>query len=185
MQAIRLLRKHERAVLGKNKLSLFLPPFLRYTLYMKQAPDFSLQDQDGKTHSLADYAGKWLVLYFYPKDDTPGCTTEACNFRDERDAIAEFGNAVVVGISKDTVASHKKFAEKYGLNFTLLSDPDHTVIEAYDSWKPKKMMGREFLGVHRNTFIISPEGQVAKEYLGVDPKNHAAQIIADLQALQA
>lgn len=90
---------------------------------MKQAPDFSLLDQDGITHHLSDYAGKWLVLYFYPKDDTPGCTTEACNFRDERDAIAEFGNAEVVGVSKDSVKSHRKFADKHGLNFTLLSDP--------------------------------------------------------------
>jgi peroxiredoxin Q/BCP len=152
---------------------------------MKQAPDFSLQDQDNVTHSLADYAGKWLVLYFYPKDDTTGCTAEACNFRDERDAIAEFGNAEVVGVSKDSVRSHKKFAEKYGLNFTLLSDPEHAVIEAYDSWKPKKFMGREYIGTERNTFIINPSGQIAREYRGVDPKKHAAEIIADLQALQS
>jgi peroxiredoxin Q/BCP len=152
---------------------------------MKHTPDFSLQDQDGATHSLADYAGKWLVLYFYPKDDTPGCTTEACNFRDERDAIAEFGNATVVGISKDSVRSHKKFAEKFGLNFTLLSDPDHAATEAYDSWKPKKFMGREYMGTERNTFIISPAGEIVREYRGVDPKAHAAQIIADLQTLQA
>jgi len=151
---------------------------------MQQAPDFSLQDQDGNTKTLTTYAGKWLVLYFYPKDDTPGCTTEACNFRDERDAIAEFGNAEVVGISKDTVRSHKKFAEKYGLNFTLLSDPDHITAEAYDSWKPKKFMGREYLGVERNTFIISPSGEIAKAYRGVDPKSHAAEIIADLKQFQ-
>ncbi|HSX05491.1 MAG TPA: peroxiredoxin [Candidatus Saccharimonadales bacterium] len=152
---------------------------------MGQAPDFSLLDQNGSLRSLSDYTGKWLVLYFYPKDDTPGCMTEACSFRDERDAIAEFGNAEVVGVSKDSVRSHKKFAEKFGLNFTLLSDPDHTTIEAYDSWKPKKFMGREYLGTERNTFIISPSGQIAKEYRGVDPKEHAVQIIADLQALQA
>jgi peroxiredoxin Q/BCP len=152
---------------------------------MEQAPDFSLSDQDGTVRSLADYAGKWLVLYFYPKDDTPGCTTEACTFRDERDAIAEFGNATVIGISKDSVRSHKKFAEKYGLNFTLLSDTDHAVIEAYDSWKPKKFMGREYIGTERNTFIISPTGQIAREYRGVDPKTHATQIIADLKTLQS
>jgi peroxiredoxin Q/BCP len=151
---------------------------------MKQAPDFSLPDQNGDVHSLSDYTGKWLVLYFYPKDDTPGCTTEACNFRDERDAIAEFGNAIVVGISKDSVRSHKKFAEKYGINFTILSDPDHTVIEAYDRWQPKKFMGREYIGTMRNTFVISPDGQIAKEYIGVDPKKHAAQIITDLKQLQ-
>jgi peroxiredoxin Q/BCP len=151
---------------------------------MKQAPDFSLQDQNGAVHTLGDYAGRWLVLYFYPKDDTPGCTTEACSLRDERDAIAQFGNAAVVGVSKDSVRSHEKFAEKFDLNFTLLSDPNHTVIEAYDSWKPKKFMGREYIGTERNTFIISPSGQIAREYRGVDPKTHAAQIIADLKALQ-
>lgn len=151
---------------------------------MRTAPDFSLSDQDGNTHTLADYAGKWLVLYFYPKDDTPGCAKEACTFRDERDAIAEFGNAEVVGISKDTVRSHKKFTEKYNLNFTLLSDPEHETIEAYDSWKLKKFMGREYMGAERNTFIISPDGDIAKEYHGVDPKSHAAAIIADLKALQ-
>lgn len=134
--------------------------------------------------TLADYAGKWLVLYFYPKDDTPGCTAEACNFRDEREVIAEFGNAEVVGVSKDSVRSHKKFTDKYGLTFTLLSDPEHKVIEAYDSWKPKKFMGREYIGTERNTFIISPDGMIAKEYRGVDPKTHAAQIIADLKTLQ-
>jgi peroxiredoxin Q/BCP len=152
---------------------------------LPKAPDFTLPDQNGVEHSLGDYAGKWLVLYFYPKDDTPGCTTVACSFRDEREAIAEFGKAEVVGISKDSVRSHQKFAERYGLNFTILSDPEHKVIEAYDSWKPKKFMGREYLGTMRNTFIINPGGQIAKEYIGVDPKTHAPEIIADLQALQA
>ena len=143
-----------------------------------------MPDQDGTLHTLGDYAGKWLVLYFYPKDDTPGCTTEACSFRDEREVIAEAGNAEVVGISKDSVKSHKKFMDKYGLNFTLLSDPGHTTIEAYDSWKPKKFMGREYIGTQRNTFIISPDGKIAKEYHGVDPKTHAVQIIADLKKLR-
>lgn len=151
---------------------------------MKQAPDFSLPDQDGNVKTLADYAGKWLVLYFYPKDDTPGCTTEACSFRDERDAIAEFGNAEVVGVSKDSVKSHKKFVDEQHLNFTLLSDTEHKAIEAYDSWKLKKFMGREYLGTERNTFIISPAGEIAKEYRDTDPKTHAAQIIADLADLQ-
>lgn len=151
---------------------------------MKPAPDFSLPDQDGAVHSLADYAGKWLVLYFYPKDDTPGCTTEACNFRDAREVIAQMGNAEVVGVSKDSVKSHRKFLDKYHLNFTLLSDPEHKVIEAYGSWKPKKFMGREYIGTQRNTFIISPDGQIAKKYIGVDPKTHTAEIIADLVALQ-
>lgn len=151
---------------------------------MDRAPDFKLPDQDGKTHSLADYRGKWLVLYFYPKDDTTGCTAEACSFRDERKAIANLGSVEVVGVSKDSVASHKKFADKYGLDFTLLSDPEHKVIEAYDSWGPKKFMGREFLGTHRNTFIIDPDGNIAQRYDGVDPKTHAQQIIQDLKELQ-
>ena len=135
--------------------------------------------------TLDDYAGKWLVLYFYPRDDTSGCTAEACNFRDERDAIAEFGNAEVIGVSKDSVKSHKKFVDKYRLNFTLLADPEHETIEAYDSWKLKKFMGREYFGTERNTFIISPEGEITKEYRGVNPRTHAAQIIADLKTLQA
>jgi peroxiredoxin Q/BCP len=149
-----------------------------------KAPDFSLADQDSVTRSLHDYKGKWVVLYFYPKDNTPGCTTEACNFRDERDAIAEYGNAEVVGISKDSVKSHKNFVEKHNLNFTLLSDPDHAVIEAFGSWGPKKFMGREFLGIHRDTYLIDPDGNIAKSYKGVDPKKHAGEIIKDLQELQ-
>jgi peroxiredoxin Q/BCP len=148
-----------------------------------KAPDFELEDQDGKVHKLADYAGEWLVLYFYPKDDTPGCTAEACSFRDARADIEKV--AAVVGVSKDSVKSHKKFSEKYHLNFTLLSDPDHKVIEAYDSWKLKKMMGREYMGTNRDTFIIDPEGNIAKDYRGVDPKEHAEQIINDLILLKA
>lgn len=150
---------------------------------MKQAPHFSLPDQDGNIHSLEDYHGKWLVLYFYPKDDTPGCTKEACNFRDARSEIEKL--AAVIGISKDSVNSHKKFSEKYHLNFTLLSDPAHEVIAAYDSWQPKKFMGKEYMGTNRNTFIIDPEGTIVKEYIGVDPKEHASQIFADLEALQS
>jgi len=152
---------------------------------MKQAPNFSLPDQDGDVKTLVDYSGKWLVLYFYPKDNTPGCTTEACSFRDERDAIADFGNAEVVGVSKDTVKSHKKFIDEHHLNFTLLSDTEHKTIEAYDSWKLKKFMGKEYLGTERNTFIIDPEGNIAKEYRGVNPTDHAVQIIDDLKTLQA
>lgn len=148
------------------------------------APGFALQDQNDDTKTLADYAGKWLVLYFYPKDNTPGCTKEACAFRDERDAIAELSNAEVIGVSKDSVKSHQKFAADHKLNFTLLSDPDHTTIEAYDSWKPKKFMGREYMGTERNTFIISPDGKIAKIYRGVDTKSHAAEIIYDLRSLQ-
>ena len=152
---------------------------------MHKAPDFSLADQDGVTRTLSDYQGKWLVLYFYPKDDTPGCTAEACSFRDAREVIAESGNAEVVGISKDSVASHKKFVDKYHLHFTLLSDPEHEVISAYDSWKLRKFAGQEFLGTERNTFIIDPSGNIAKEYKGVDPQEHALKIIEDLKELQS
>lgn len=151
---------------------------------MKKAPDFTLKDQDGTWHSLADYTGKWLVLYFYPMDGTPGCTKEACSFRDARSAIADFGNAEVVGISKDSTDSHHKFADKYSLDFTLLSDPDHKVIESYNSWDPKSFWGNKFLGTKRDTFIINPNGEIAKEYRDVNPSDHAAQIIADLNTLQ-
>jgi len=151
---------------------------------MEPAPGFSLKDQNDTDHSLSEYAGKWLVLYFYPKDETSGCTKEACSFRDAKDVIASEGHAVVVGVSKDSVASHQAFTAKHHLNFTLLSDPDHQVIEAYRSWGPKKFLGQEFLGTQRNTFIINPEGQIVKKYEGVDPGNHADQIISDLKTLQ-
>lgn len=149
------------------------------------APDFKLHDQDNNLRSLSDYAGKWLVLYFYPKDDTPGCTKEACSFRDGREIIAKLGNAEVIGISKDSVKSHAKFASKYKLNFTLLSDEDHKVIEAYNSWGVKKFMGREYMGTSRNTFIINPTGKIVKFYENVSPNDHANEIINDLKKLQA
>jgi peroxiredoxin Q/BCP len=152
---------------------------------MKAAPNFSLQDQTGTTRTLSNYAGKWLVLYFYPKDNTPGCTTEACNFRDARDSIAALGNAEVVGVSRDSVQKHANFAKKYDLNFTLLSDPDTEVIKAYNSWGERKLFGKLFLGILRNTFIIDPTGNIVNEYLGVDPQAHAAEIINDLKSLQS
>jgi peroxiredoxin Q/BCP len=141
-----------------------------------RAPTFSLQDQDGTVHTLAQYAGKWVVVYFYPKDDTPGCTKEACGFRDLGKEFEEKG-IVILGISKDTVASHKKFADKYHLTFPLLSDPDHRVIEAFGSWGPKKFMGREFLGIKRNTYVIDPTGEIVKTYEGVNPLTHAKEIL--------
>lgn len=149
-----------------------------------KAPDFSLQDQFDKTHSLADYAGKWVVLYFYPKDDTPGCTKEACSFRDEFKEIENVG-AVVLGVSKDTIKSHAKFAEKYNLNFPLLADVNMEVMKAYNAWGLKKFMGREFEGTLRKTFLIDPAGEIVKEYPKVTPKDHAIQIIKDLEELQA
>lgn len=146
-----------------------------------QAPNFSLKDSDDKTHTLADYAGKWLVLYFYPKDDTPGCIVEACSMRDARDELIALG-ADVVGVSQDDAASHEKFKEKYTLNFTLLSDPDRTAINAYGAWG-KKMFGKE--GVLRKTFIIDPQGQVAKVFGRVIPEGHGGQVVKVLRQLIA
>jgi peroxiredoxin Q/BCP len=144
------------------------------------ASEFSLKDSEGATHSLSQYAGKWLVVYFYPKDDTPGCTVEACAFRDARDDLAALG-ASIVGISADDASSHEKFKAKHTLNFTLLSDPDHKAIEAYGAWG-KKMFGRE--GILRKTFIIDPNGMVVKVYGRVTPLGHGEQLVRDLQQLQ-
>ena len=144
------------------------------------APDFTLPDESGDTHTLSDYQGRWVVLYFYPKDDTPGCTAEACSLRDARDALAEMG-AQIIGISRDDPSSHEKFKQKYSLNFTLLADTDATVIRQYGAWG-KKMFGKE--GVLRKTFLINPAGQVVKVYGRVTPVGHGEQVIADLKALQ-
>ncbi len=151
---------------------------------MQNAPDFTLKDQDGFERTLKEYTGRWVVLYFYPKDDTPGCTKEACSFRDARDLIAELGNAVVIGISKDSVNKHRKFDEKYGLKFTLLSDPTGETIQAYGAWGSKKFMGREFEGIKRNTVIITPEGKIAKVFEDVKPEDHALEVIETLKQLQ-
>lgn len=147
-----------------------------------KAPAFNLPDQNGEFHSLDSYHGKWLILYFYPKDSTPGCTKEACSFRDGRDFLIQAG-AEVVGISKDSVASHKKFAEKHKLNFTLLSDTSAETIKAYDSLGEKKMFGKSYLGVKRNTFLIDPRGNIVKEYKGVNPITHTGQVLKDLEKL--
>lgn len=152
---------------------------------MQKAPNFTLRDQDNFERTLTEYAGRWLVIYFYPKDDTPGCTKEACNFRDARDVIADLGDVMVLGISKDSVAKHKKFADKYNLHFTLLSDPEAETIKAYGAWGMKKFMGREFEGILRNTYIINPEGYIAKTYENVSPDTHIKEILDDLKTLKA
>ena len=126
-----------------------------------KAPDFELPDQDGNTHKLSDYAGKKVILYFYPKDSTPGCTKQACGFSERYPQFLEKG-AVVLGVSKDSVASHKKFQEKNGLAFTLLSDPERQVIEAYDVWKEKKNYGKVSMGVVRTTYLIDENGIILK-----------------------
>lgn len=145
------------------------------------APEFSLHDDQGMVHTLADYAGKWVVLYFYPKDDTPGCTVEACSLRDARDDLAALG-AEIIGVSRDEATSHEKFKAKHSLNFTLLSDPEKVAIEAYGAWG-KKMFGKE--GILRKTFIIDPTGQVVKVYGRVTPMGHGDAVIEDLKTLQA
>lgn len=141
--------------------------------------DFSLPDQGGKLHKLSDYLGKLVILYFYPKDDTPGCTKEACNFRD---SINEFQkrDVIILGVSKDTVKSHIKFAKKYNLNFTILSDVNKTVIKQYEAWGEKKFMGRVFDGVLRKTYLIDKAGQIIKTYEKVNPLIHAESILKDL-----
>ena len=145
-----------------------------------KAPDFTLMDQNGETHSLHEYAGKKVILYFYPKDNTPGCTKEACSFGDLYPQITEKG-AIVLGISKDSVKSHKNFAEKYHLPFTLLSDPDHTVIEAYDVWKEKKNYGKVSMGVVRTTYLIDEQGIIRKGNDKVkaseDPENMLQELV--------
>ena len=142
-----------------------------------KAPNFSLQDQNNITHTLSDYEGQWVVLYFYPKDDTPGCTTQACDFRDAVKRIIA-SKSVVFGLSLDSVASHKLFAEKYNLPFSLLADEKGEVSELYDSL-------RKFLGyAKRNTFMVDPKGNIAKIYLSVDPKTHSEMVLSDLGSLQ-
>lgn len=143
------------------------------------APTFELPDQNGNIHKLSDYKGKWVLVYFYPKDDTPGCTIEACTLRDNMEGFDK-ANAVVLGISADTPESHAKFAEKYNLPFTLLADESKEVIKAYDSWAPKKMFGKEYMGIKRNSFLINPIGIVVKMYEGVKPQEHAKEVLQDI-----
>lgn len=128
-----------------------------------KAPEFTLEDQNGKPHSLKDYRGRKVILYFYPKDNTAGCTKQACGFAERLPQFREKG-AVILGVSKDSVASHKKFEEKYGLPFTLLSDPDKTVIQAYDVWKEKKLYGKTSMGVVRTTYLIDEEGIIIRAF---------------------
>lgn len=145
-----------------------------------KAPYFSLPNENGAVTSLDDFKGKWLVLYFYPKDDTPGCTVQACSLRDVRDDLQDMG-AVVVGISKDSTQSHDSFKAKHSINFSLLSDETGKTIEAYGAWG-KKMFGNE--GILRKTFIIDPQGMVQKVYGRVTPLGHGEKVIEDVKALQ-
>lgn len=149
----------------------------------KKAPAFELADQDGTVHKLSQYEGKWVLLYFYPKDDTPGCTTEACTLRDNLPKFTDV-EAVVLGVSTDSVTSHRKFADKYELPFTLLADEEKKTVNDYGVWGLKKFMGREYMGTQRTSILIDPAGVVAKIYENVKPAEHAAQVLADLRELQ-
>ena len=144
-----------------------------------KAPEFSVNTNGGGKISLADYKGRNVILYFYPKDDTPGCTKEACAFRDN---FAEFNKrgAVVLGVSPDSVKSHDKFVVKFKLPFTLLADEDKKIVEAYGVWGEKSFMGRKYMGIHRVTFLIGPDGRIKKIWPEVKPDEHAAEVLAAL-----
>ena len=143
------------------------------------APDFTLPDQLGQAHKLSDYRGKKVILYFYPKDNTPGCTKQACGYSQNAPAFLEKG-AVILGISKDSVASHKKFSDKFELQFTILSDPERTVIEAYDVWKEKKLYGKVSMGVVRTTYLIDENGMIVKANDKVKAAEDADKMLGEM-----
>ena len=143
------------------------------------APDFELEDQDGNTHKLADYAGKNVVLYFYPKADTPGCTAQACGVRDRASEYDKL-NAVVLGVSPDSPKKLRAFADKFGLPFTLLGDEDHSVADEYDVWVEKNMHGRKYMGMERSTFVIGPDGNVKHVFRKVKPAEHDDLVLGAL-----
>jgi peroxiredoxin Q/BCP len=147
----------------------------------KKAPAFSLPNQLGEPVKLSDFAGSWVVVYFYPKDDTPGCTKEACSFRDEHVKLKKAG-AVVLGISPDNEKRHAKFIEKYELPFTLLADPEHVVAEKFGAWGEKSLYGRKYMGIMRCTFLIGPDGKVKKVWPKVKPEGHGAEVLAAIAA---
>lgn len=145
-----------------------------------KAPSFNLPDQKGKKHKLSDYKGKWVLLYFYPKDDTPGCTKEACAIRDVYPKFKKLG-IKVFGASADSVAKHEKFADKHDLPFTLLSDEEKKLVKDYGVWGKKKFMGREYMGINRMSFLIDPKQKIAKIYPKVKPADHAEEVLADMK----
>jgi len=144
-----------------------------------KAPSFSAPDQSGKTVSLSGFKGKTVILYFYPKDDTPGCTVEACSFRDEHSVFLKKG-AVVIGVSPDSSKKHTKFIEKFSLPFPLLADEDHKICETYGTWVEKSMYGKKYMGVERSTFVIGPDGKLKAIYRKVKPAEHIAEVLAAL-----
>ena len=157
-------------------------PSTRQLKIGQKAPAFALPNQDGKIMKLSDFKGKKVVLYFYPKDDTPGCTKESCAFRDGLDEIHDSG-AVVLGISGDSVDSHKKFAKKFNLNFPLLSDEKKTVLQAYGVWKEKSLYGRKFMGIERTTFIIDEQGKLDDIFQKVKVDGHLEEVLAELDVM--
>jgi peroxiredoxin Q/BCP len=149
----------------------------------QKAPAFTLPDQNGKTHSLSDYEGQWVLLYFYPKDDTSGCTKEACAIRDSFPNFKKL-DISVLGVSVDSIQSHEKFATKYKLPFTLLSDESKKVVERYGVWGKKQSMDREYMGILRTSFLINPLGKIAKIYEKVKPELHATEVLEDIEAMK-
>lgn len=141
-----------------------------------KAPDFELLDQNGKSHKLSDYLGKWVFLYFYPKDDTPGCTKEACGIRDNFSRFKK-SKIVVLGVSVDSVGSHNKFSKKYSLPFSILSDKDKKAVKLYGVWRKKKFMGKEYVGIARTSFVINPKREIVKIYEAVNPETHAGEVL--------
>ena len=157
---------------------------MKLKLKLKQkAPDFTLPDAEGNTHSLSDYSGQWVLLYFYPKDDTPGCTTEACTIRDNYASFKKM-KMKVLGVSVDSMKSHEKFAQKYDLPFTLLSDEKKKVVKLYGVWGKKKFMGREYMGTNRVSFLIDPKGKIAKIYEAVKSEVHAEEVLRDAGSMK-
>lgn len=150
------------------------------TLLNEQAPNFTLQNEKGESVRLSDYKGKRVILYFYPKDMTPGCTTQACDFRDAYEDFSSL-NAVILGVSMDDASRHTKFIEKHGLPFSLLVDADHAVAEAYGVWVLKKLYGKEYMGIERSTFLINEDGIVVKEWRKVRVKNHIEEVLTYLK----
>ena len=146
------------------------------------APEFVLKDEDGRKHALKDYRGKYVLLYFYPKDDTSGCTTEACNFRDDYSAYKDAG-VIILGVSADDEQSHLKFKTKYSLPFTLLADMEKEVVNKYGVWGTKKLYGKEYMGIHRTTFLIDKDGKIAKIFENVKPASHSQEALEVIGSL--
>lgn len=148
-----------------------------------KAPSFDLPDQDGKIHNFSDWKGRWVFIFFYPKDDTPGCTFESCAVRDNMDKFTD-KNIEVYGISVDSVKSHKKFEQKHHLNFPLLADTEKKVVEQFGVWKEKSMFGKAYMGIERSSFLINPKGKVEKVYEKVNPLTHMGEVLKDVAEIE-